>query len=195
MTPDHHRHPATPGRVDTAALLYGALGFAVAGVLKWVGMLEKGDQKIFGLLHKPVFHEVVPNILGVPTLFVLTLIFCFGLAFAVLDSSGTWRRVILGFTLLVLVAAMVPALAVWEIYFPPMMCLVGVFWTWFSSMIYANHHQMPCDVSGPKVQVSDAKPDVVSHPVAVDKIVEESQEEKVKTRKPSGDTDKYKPKG
>ncbi len=152
MALNRHKHSTTAGSLEVSTLLCGTLGLLVSGVLYWIGLLGKGDLGVFHLLSQPVFQGAVPSQLSAPILFLLTAVFCFGLAFAVLDSPGAWRRVVLGLTLLVLVIAMVPTLAVWDIYFPPMMCLVGVFWTWFVGMIYAGHHSMPCD------QVSSLEP-------------------------------------
>jgi hypothetical protein len=53
----------------------------------------------------------------------------------------------MGVSVLVLVLAMVPSLAVWHIYFSPFLTLVGVFWAWFFTLMYANHHLMPCEVT------------------------------------------------
>ena len=145
MDSQQQTHTTATSSVGSLALLYGALGFVVAAVLSLVGLLGRGDQYILSLLHVPVFQGEVTNVIGLPVLALVTGFICFGVAFAVLDSPRAWRRVILGFTVIVLVAALVPTFAVWNIYFPPLMSLIGVFWAWFSSMMYANHHCMPCD--------------------------------------------------
>ncbi|BDS06000.1 hypothetical protein NT6N_10400 [Oceaniferula spumae] len=156
MSSHHHKHHSAVGRVDGPALLYGAVGLMFAVAMHWVGLFKKGNTRILEALMDPVFRGGDPQILSTPVLATLTAVFCFGLAFAVLDSSRAWRRIILGVTVLVLVLAMVPTLAVWNIYFPPMMTIVGVFWTWFCTMMYVNHHLMPCDaiVSTPSQTVT-----------------------------------------
>lgn len=198
MSSNQHRQSTARGRVDGPALLCGAVGLIVAVVMFWVGLLGKGDLRILNLLHQPVFRGGEPDILSTAALVVLTVLFCFGLAFALLDSPGTWRRVVLGFTVLVLVVAMVPTLAVWNVYFPPMMTLVGVFWTWFGSMIYVSHHQMPCDVLNSKLQESNTNVIVAPQPVVREKTVKKTDgaptKKKAKQRKPADDFDKYKPK-
>lgn len=201
MTQNNHKHTAAPGRVHTSALLCGAVGLLVSGAMYWVGLLGKGDSRIFETLRQPVFRGAVPSELSVPVLFLVTTLFCFGLAFAVLDSPGVWRRVVLGLTLLVLVIAMVPTLAVWNIYFPPMMSLVGVFWTWFAGMMYASHHQMPCDDRSPVVQQpqpAEVKPEPVVEkkkptPNAKKKTAAKKSKKKAKVKKEDPDA-KYKPK-
>lgn len=203
MTQNYHKHSATPGRVDSSALLCGALGLLVSGVLYRIGLLGKGDLKILNLLSQPVFGDTVPSHLSTPVLFLLTGLFCLGLAFAVLDSPGVWRRLVLGLTLLILVVAMVPTLAVWNIYFPPVVSLVGVFWTWFASMMYASHHQMPCDRITPQVQQPETQqPEEILLEVEPEPLPEEEEiiqeikeESNEKAESPKVDLDaKYKPK-
>lgn len=199
MTQNQYRHSTTPGRVDSSALLCGGLGLLLSGVLYWVGLLGRGDLKILNLLSDAVFGGAAPSVLSAPVLITITALFCFGIAFAVLDSCGVWRRLILGITLMVLVLAMVPTLAVWDIYFPPMMSLVGVFWAWFAGILYASHYQMPCDsitqaieqpepvVVQPKVleELPEAKPK--------NQAVKKNSKKKAKKKKSDPDA-KYKPK-
>ncbi|MBK1853478.1 hypothetical protein JO972_00750 [Verrucomicrobiaceae bacterium 5K15] len=198
MSSHHHNHPATPGRVDSSTLLCGTVGLLLAVAMFWVGLLGKGDQRILDMLSQPVFRGTDPTILDTRVLIGLTLLACFGLSFAVLDSAGTWRRVVLGVTVLILVAALVPVLAVWEIYFPPMMTLVGVFWSWFCAMMYVSHHEMPCELLGAKpTPVKTKKVDAPSAAPAKAKPVAEqptTTKAKKKKRKASDADDKYKPK-
>ena len=145
MNPEQQEHSAAPGKVMISVLLYGALGVILSAVLYRVGLLGKVDQRIFNLLHEPVFQNGAPLKLAFSGLLLVTAILCFAIAYAVLDTRGMWRRVVLGLTLLVLIIGVVPTLAVWDFYFPPTMILVGVFWTWFACLVYSNHHHMPCD--------------------------------------------------
>lgn len=172
------------------ALLCGAVGVLVAVAMLGLGLLEKGNQHIFNLLGRPVFRGGAPEVVSTPSLVGFTLLFCIGLAFAVLDSRGAWRRSVLGVTVLVLVAAMVPALAVWKVYFPPVMTMVGVFWTWFCTMIYASHHRMPCDDSIPAARVAaSVRKDTKTPAGAKKKTSGES-----KNHQPESEMEKYKPK-
>lgn len=84
-------------------------------------------------------------------------VFCYGIAYAVLDSAGLWRRIVLGITAVVLTLAMVPAFAVWDIYFSPFVQLVGVFWSWFCVVLYTQHHQMPCDPMHVDIQMGPSE--------------------------------------
>jgi len=140
-------------RVDGPCLLHGSVGVAVAIVLQWVGLFGKGDARLMDTLLQPVFHGQMPELLSFPFQILVTAVFCYGLAFAVLDTAGTAKRIGLGITVLVLVLTMVPTMAVWNIYFSPFLTVVGVFWAWFCCMMYVNHHVMPCEVTSVNTEV------------------------------------------
>ncbi|MBT8045029.1 MAG: hypothetical protein KJO79_08765 [Verrucomicrobiae bacterium] len=152
MTSQHQQaagsaHPQgyPEGRVDGPALLYGGVGLALSVAMQVIGLFKKGDARLLDVLIDPVFNNSAPDQLSMMVLVPVTAFFCFGIAFAVLDSAGMWRRVILGVTAFVVVIAMVPTLAVWDIYFSPFLPAVGIFWTWFCTLMYVNHHVMPCE--------------------------------------------------
>jgi len=160
MSSPHHHHSSADipiSRVDGPCLLHGSVGVAVAIVLQWVGMFDKGDARLMDALLKPVFHGQMPEFLSFPLQILITAVFCYGLAFAVLDTAGTGKRIGLGITVLMLVLTMVPTLAVWNIYFPPFLPVVGVFWTWFCCMMYVSHHVMPCEVAPVNSKISMAR--------------------------------------
>lgn len=141
----YHRTDHQVSRLDWPCLVYGSVGFGVGIALQLVGLFKQANGYLLALMHKPVFHGANPETLPLPVLVCLTGILCYGVAFVILDTAGTWRRLVIGVTVLVLVVAMVPTLAVWKIYFPPFLPLSGVFWTWFCAMMYVNHHVMPCE--------------------------------------------------
>ena len=128
-------------------MLYGGVGLVMAMALEISGLFERGDAllsgQLSGALQDRVLDHAVPMLLPV----LVAAVFCFGVGFAVLDSPGILRRIILGTSALVLLFAMVPTFAVWNIYFSPFLPVVALFWTWFCCMMYANHHRMPCDAS------------------------------------------------
>ena len=148
MSFHHHQSQSSTriSRVDGPCLLYGSVGVWLSVALQYVGLFKKGDDRLMGVLSQPVFHGQMPEILSLPLQIVMTSVFCYALAFVVLDTAGTWKRVALGITVLVLLLAMVPTLAVWNIYYSPFLPVIGVFWAWFCSMMYVSHHVMPCEV-------------------------------------------------
>jgi len=147
MSLNHKQETIDPiSRVDAPCLFHGTLGVCVGIFLQLIGMFQKGDGRLMDLLLNRVFSGEAPEVMQLPWLVLLSAVFCYALAFVVLDTYGTWRRVVLGVTVIVLILCMVPTLAVWNIYFSPFLPVVSVFWAWFSTLMYASHHRMPCDV-------------------------------------------------
>jgi hypothetical protein len=166
MSSHHQNHVVPAGRVDGPGLLYGGVGLALALAMQMLGLFMRGDGRLKQALLEPVFRGQLPDVLTTPALVIIAAVLCWGLAFAVLDSAGTWRRIVLGVTMVVIVLAMVPTFAVWNVYFSPFLPLVGVFWTWFCTMMYVNHHAMPCDGLSFKNEVLNTKIETTAHPVA-----------------------------
>ncbi len=182
-------------RVDGPCLLYGSVGVWLSVALQYVGLFEKGDDRLLSVLLKPVFHGEMPDVLPFYLQILMTAVFCYGLAFVVLDTAGTLKRVLMGVTVFVLSVAMVPTLAVWGIYFSPFLPVVGIFWSWFCCMMHVNHHLMPCEVSPPTGQTPNHQPKT-STPTATPKTkVATVPPVDVKKKAPVVDVDqKYKPK-
>lgn len=206
MSSHHHNHAVPQGGVGGPGLLYGGVGLVLAMTMQMLGLFKSGDARLKKWLLEPVFHGDMPDTLVIPALILITAVFCFGLAFAILDSVGTWRRVILGITMMALTIAMVPTFAVWHVYFSPFVLLVGVFWTWFCTMMYVSHHVMPCDSLSFKIQTPNTKKGAPVEPV-VKKVAAEAKaptrkmvkkktvKKQTKKKKEQKDTDaKYKPK-
>lgn len=169
-------------------MFYGTVGVLVGAVLQFVGLFQKGDDRLMAALLKPVFHGQMPGELSFPLLSLVTAVFCYGVAFVVLDTAGAWKRVVLGITVLVLLLAMVPTFAVWSIYFSPFLPVVSVFWAWFFCMMYVNHHVMPCEVLAHNRYGPNPQLDAPSS-------TEEKVDDRVEKVEPVVDaTQKYKPK-
>ncbi|MGB0775880.1 MAG: hypothetical protein ACPGUY_08540 [Akkermansiaceae bacterium] len=145
MSSQKQRTTAPAGRVDGPGIMFGMVALVLAVVLEMLGLFKGANSTLLTSLLDPVFHGDEPQQLGIPLMVIVTGLFCIGLSYAVLDSSCSWRRCILGVSAVVVVLAMVPALAVWGYYFPPMMPVVGIVWAWFCTVIYASNHTMPCD--------------------------------------------------
>lgn len=90
-----------------------------------------------------VFHSEMG--LSDPVGILITAAAVFGLVGAILATPGGGRRAIVGLSGLFLTLALVPAFAVWGIYWNPFGPALAVFWGWLSSTIYARSHHMPCE--------------------------------------------------
>lgn len=83
----------------------------------------------------------LPGTVGV----LITAAACFGVVAAILGTPGGGRRFVIGFSAFFLSMTLIPAFAVWGIFWKPFGMLLAVFWSCFSAMIYAQTHVMPCD--------------------------------------------------
>lgn len=77
---------------------------------------------------------------------LVTTIASFALAGAILGTPGTGRRLVLGLTAIFLSLSLIPAFAVWGIFWKPFGTVLAIAWAAFSSTIYAARHEMPCEV-------------------------------------------------
>jgi hypothetical protein len=193
---EHHdpKSHESLSRVDAPCLFHGTLGVCVGVLLELVGLFRKGDDRLMGALMDSVFQGKMPEVLSLPWLVGVAAVFCYALAFVVLDTPGTWRRVVIGITVLVLVLAMVPTLAVWNVYFSPFLPVVAVFWSWFGGMMYVSHHHMPCDVLSVHHPLPHAE---VSYKSGVSELLAESEKvesELVEKKNVEDVNQKYQPK-
>ena len=78
-----------------------------------------------------------------------TALIAYGLALAMLGVPGTWRRLVLWFTTLVLVVVWAPVLGLAahapEIAAP----LIAGLWSGACALLYVHSHRMPCDEGNP----------------------------------------------
>ena len=86
------------------------------------------------------------NVVGI----LITTFTSFGLIFAILSTPSAGRRLVLGFSALLLTIALIPAFAVWGILWKPFGGILAVLWSWVSASIYTATHRMPCE--GPLVE-------------------------------------------
>ena len=124
----------------------GALSILLAAGLGLLGVLERVNHVIGGMVSKGgVSH--FPKTLPGWAPWLATVFFGFGLSFAILSVGGTWRRLVLWITALVLVAAWGPVLAL-AAYAPDIAApLIAVLWSGVCALIYARNHRMSCDMN------------------------------------------------
>ena len=91
--------------------------------------------------------EKFPKHLPGWSIWLMTAVFAFGLAYAMLNTPGTWRRVMLWITALTLVAAWAPVLSL-AAHAPEITAAwVATLWSGVCALVYTTHHRMPCDPS------------------------------------------------
>jgi hypothetical protein len=130
--------------VPAAAI--GSLSILLAAGLSVLGLIEPVDQMVsrwVGQGSRMAFSKFLPN--GV--LWLAVVIFAFGLAFVILSAPGTWRRVVLWVTTLVLIAGWAPVLGL-AAHAPEIGgTFIAALWSGVCALVYAGNHRMPCDDS------------------------------------------------
>ena len=138
-------HPHPEGHVLVPAAAIGALSILLVVGLSALRILDRVDLLIATLVSNGKAGGF-PNALPEWTVWLATVIFAFWLAFAILSVAGTWRRVVLWITTLVLVAGWAPVLSLAarspDIGAP----FIAVLWAGVCALVYAGNHRMACDV-------------------------------------------------
>ena len=136
--------PRPVGHVLLPAAAIGSLSILLVAGLDLLGILARADLVVSGLMSQGK-SGAFPRSLPDWSVWLATVFFAFGLACAVLNVPGTWRRWILWITALVLVAGWAPVLSLAarapEIGAP----LIATLWSGICALVYAGNHQMPCD--------------------------------------------------
>jgi hypothetical protein len=143
--PGNPRGPVRPaGHVLVPAAAIGSLSILLAAGLTALGILDRMNGLIADLLLQDG-QEKFPKALPDGSVWLATVLFAFGLSFAILSVAGTWRRIVLWITTAVLVAAWAPVLSLAahapEISAP----FIAVLWSGVCALVYAGRHRMACD--------------------------------------------------
>ena len=137
-----HPHPVGHVLVPVAAI--GALSILLAVGLSALGILDRINLVISHLVSRGNADEF-PKSLPEWSVWLVTLAFAFGLSFAMLSIAGTWRRIVLWITSLVLVAAWAPVLSL-AAHAPDIGApFIATLWSGICALVYASKHRMPCD--------------------------------------------------
>ncbi|RYD23478.1 MAG: hypothetical protein EOP88_04005 [Verrucomicrobiaceae bacterium] len=137
-----HPHPA--GHVLVPAAAIGSLSIVLVTGLSLLGILGRVNLLIANSVSqgKPAaFPKLLPAWLP----WLAAVLLAFALAFAILSVPGTWRRLVLWITTVVLIAGWAPVLGL-AAHFPAIGApLVAVLWSGVCAVVYAGNHRMPVD--------------------------------------------------
>lgn len=135
-------HPPL-GQVGIATAAIGSLAIILAGGLAVCGLLDPIDAW---------FRNGIPSAAATQTLPAAVIwlgaaVVAYGLAMAMLGSSGIWRQMVVWITSLVLIAVWAPVLglASYQINVAPW--LVAAIWSGVCSLAYVRSYRMSCDSS------------------------------------------------
>ena len=155
MSFNNRREP--PGHVLATAATIGSLAMLLAAGLTALGLVARTDELITAAVGNALHAATTtgfPKTLPAWGLWTGTAVVAYGLTFAMLTVPGTWRRVVLWVSLLLLVAGWAPVLGLAS-HAPNLSApLIAGLWSGVCSLVYARSHQMPCD----RLPTPDAPP-------------------------------------
>lgn len=137
--------PANSGRPIAAAAVVGSSAFALFLVIQVAGLLGSIESGLaggyaargFGLSADAVQPWWDFCVCGLLVYAVVWLLF---------ETPGTGRRVMLLLTVLVLVLALSPVLALWDVFWSPYAAGLAVMWGGGSAILWARQQRMPCEL-------------------------------------------------
>jgi len=136
------------GRVGAPAGLFALLSVLLAMGFERIGLLGAAGAWVEAGFARMGLGGLAP--VGWPVVWVLLGLSALGISWAVLDSPQLWRRVVLGGGVGVVTVAWAPVLATLGYALPVVPLVVGIFWAWFCSTLYAQQHRMPCEAAPTK---------------------------------------------
>jgi hypothetical protein len=136
--------PQQAGQVFIPAASIAALGVLLVAGLSVLGIQDRCDQWLAQLVAQGRV-AAFPKSLPVWAIWLATVGFAFGTSVAILEVAGTWRRLILWFTTLILVAAWAPVLGL-AAHVPAVSApFIAVLWSGICALLYASQHRMAVD--------------------------------------------------
>lgn len=139
----HHKQV---GQVPVPLFIFSAVSLLLGFMTELLGVFDGVNASLQTSWEASgfVFRSVsgLPEGIGV----LVVALAAGGVSASILTSPGNGRRVVLGVTALILSLAFLPAFAVWGVFWKPCGMTLAVFWSWFSSLLYARTHLMPCEI-------------------------------------------------
>ncbi len=142
MSKDTHSLPV--GHVLAPALAIGVLAVLLVAGLSALKAVDRVNLTIAQFMkhgEQTVFSKQLPEWV----IWLATVVFAFGISFAILSVPGMWRRLVLWLTTIFLVAGWAPVLVLAARSPDIAMPLIAVIWSGMCALIYTNNHDMVCD--------------------------------------------------
>ncbi len=134
--------PRPPGHVLVPAATIGALSLILAVGLHAIGILNHLNEGITNILSE---GKDLPKSLPPWALWLAAILCAFGISLGILSVPGTWRRMILWITTMVLVMGWGPVLALAARKPEIAAVVIAAGWSGVCALVYASRHQMACD--------------------------------------------------
>lgn len=132
------------------ALAIGGLSVVLVAGLEAFGILTRVNLLLGRLLSRDGSGNF-PKALPQWAIWLAAAAFAIGLAFAILHVPGTWRRVMLWITTVVVIAAWGPVLVL-AAHAPDIAGpWIAAIWSGVCALVYAGNHRMACDRAADRV--------------------------------------------
>lgn len=138
-------HELPPGHVATPVWLTGGMGLLLAAGFHFFGLLDLLNQSLSDLFAEQNLISSNPAI-APEALWLATAVMAFGLAWAILQMPGNWRRITIWIGTQGVILGWVPVAAMGKTSAPVAALWVACAWSGLCSIIYASRHLMPVDV-------------------------------------------------
>jgi hypothetical protein len=132
------------GQVLVPAIAIGSLSLVLAIGLRALGILTQLDAAVATWVPS-IDGKTFPKSLPDWSLYLVATLFATALPLAMLSVSGTWRRLVLWVTTLVLIASWAPVLCLAARAPEVAMPFIAALWAGVCSLVYASNHRMACD--------------------------------------------------
>ncbi len=133
------------GHVPLPLILFSFVSLLLGAVTELIGTFNGVTDSLRGLWKSEgleIRSEMgLPDMVGI----FITAAASFGVVAALLGTPGAGRRVMIGLSALFLSLTLIPAFAVWGIFWKPFGMVLAVVWAWFSATVYTQTHRMPCE--------------------------------------------------
>ncbi|MEO5714647.1 MAG: hypothetical protein ABIT37_14265 [Luteolibacter sp.] len=141
-SPTVSARPLPPGQVLLPSAAIGSLSIVLAVGLQSLGILSHLNAAVARILSGD--HDL-PKSLPAWLVWLAAVILAFGISFAILSVPGTWRRVVLWVTAMVLAGGWAPVLVLAAREPEIGAVIVAATWSGVCALVYASRHRMACD--------------------------------------------------
>lgn len=132
-------HPLPPGHVLVPACAIGSLSIILAAGLFSLRVISRINGAISTSLSD---GKEFPKTLPPWSIWLVAVLFSFGIAFSILGTAGNWRRLVIWITTLVLIVGWAPVLALSAREPQIAAVFIATFWSGICALVYTSRHQM-----------------------------------------------------
>lgn len=133
-----------PGHIVVPALTIGGLSITLAVGLAALKAIDRANFWIAALVSRGG-REPFPKHLSQAVIWLAAIVLAIGIATAILSTPGTWRRLVIWISAVVLTGAWAPVLSL-AAHSPDIAApWIATVWSGVCALVYASNHRMAAD--------------------------------------------------